>query len=138
METLGALDPLLEKHDADIAALRLALGALLPTSWDNISLLRYCLSFPDATERQTAIRSGLAWREKNAAMLADVAAGRPAPHEDVIRPHMVQGFHGLSIHGEPLYIVRAGLSSPTSLLAAVSSQAILEWLMYYKESGVSS
>lgn len=133
MEPPAPLDHLLEKHRADIESLRSAVGPALPVSWDEISLLRYCLSFPDATERLSALRAGLAWREKNAAMLADAAAGRPAPHEDAIRPHMVQGLHGASAHGEPLYIVRAGLSSPSSLLAAVPPSDILEWLMFYKE-----
>lgn len=137
MEPPAPLEPLLAKHRADVEALRGAIGSALPASWDEISLLRYCLSFPDATERLTAVKSALAWREKNSTMLADVAAGRPAPHEEAIRPHMVQGLHGASIHGEPLYIVRGGLSSATSLLATVPSSDILEWLMYYKEAGES-
>jgi hypothetical protein len=129
------LDPLLAKHKADIESLRAAVGAILPTTWDEISLLRYVLSFPDASERQKAVRDAIAWREKNAAMLAAAAAGSPAPHEDAIRPHMIQGFHASSVHGEPLYIVRAGLSSPISLLNSIPTADILEWLMFYKETG---
>jgi hypothetical protein len=129
------LDPLLEKHKAAIAALRTAVGPALPSTWDEVSLLRYCLSFPDPAEQLKAVQSCLLWREKHAGMLADAAAGRPAPHEDIIRPHMIQGFHGQSKYGEPLYIVRAGLSSPISLLDAVKPELVLEWLMFYKEKG---
>lgn len=127
------LDPLLLKHKADIADLRAALGTELPAYWDDIWLLRFCLSFSETAERLSAIRTCISYRERNAAMLADAAAGRPAPHEDEIRPYMVQGFHGASIHGEPLYIVRAGVSNPLLLVSKVLAADVLEWLMYYKE-----
>ena len=133
MEPPAPLDPLLAKHQADISALRAAVGPL-PSYWDDIWLLRYCLSFPDAEERQAAVKTCVAYREKNSAMLADVAAGRPAPHETAIRLHMTQGFHGASIYGEPLYVVRAGISSAKGLMDAVPAADVLDWFMYYKEA----
>lgn len=130
-----SLDPLLSTHKEDIRALRVALGDSLPATWDDVWLLRYCLSFPDAAERVGAVRSCIGYRNKYAVMLGDASVGRPPPHEIKIRPYMVQGFHGYSRLGEPLFIVRAGVSSPPSLVEAVPPAEILEWLMYFKEVG---
>ena len=67
-------------------------------------------------------------------MLADAAAGRPAPKDDAIRPHVISGCHAApSVAGEPLFVVRAGLTSPQSTLAACSTSELLTWLMYQKE-----
>ena len=132
-----SLDVLLSAHKEDIGALRVALGDSLPANWDDVWLLRYCLSFQDAAERVGAVRSCIGYRSKYAAMLGDASAGRPPPHESKIRPYMVQGFHGCSRLGEPLFIVRAGVSSPPSLVEAVPPAEILEWLMYFKEVGES-
>lgn len=129
------LDPLLLNHKAAITELRAALGTELPDYWDDIWLLRFCLSFSGFAERLSAVRSCISYRERNAALLADAAAGRPAPHDDLIRPHIVEGFHGASVHGEPLYIVRAGLSNPLSKVTSVHAAYIHEWLMYHKERG---
>jgi hypothetical protein len=125
------VDELLATHAKAIAELRASLGSLLPpqtegcTDWDDIWLLRYCLSFSLAAERVTAATKCLAWRKEHAGMLADAQAGKEAPrHQDIVRL-CVASYHTTgSKAGEPFYVVRAGLSSPkVPLPAAVCSPA---------------
>ena len=138
MATPVPLDPLLTSRKTDIDALRVSVADILPTYWDDIWLLRYVLSFPDESERIQAVRTCVAWREKNASLLADVAAGRPAPHDAIVRPNTISDFHTSSIYGEPLYIVRAGLGNPKTMMATVPPEQLLEWFMYHKEDGMYS
>ena len=113
MET--PLADLLSAHAPAIAALRADLGESLPACYDDIWLLRYALSFP-TPERAAALRKGIAWREKNAALLADAAAGRPPPGDAVISASQVAAFHGATKRGDPLFVVRSGLCQPVELM----------------------
>jgi len=131
------LDALLAARAADISRLRYDVAPTeLPPQWDDVWLLRYVLSFPgteNAVKRVELVRQCVAWRAENAGMLADAAAGRPAPHAAAIEPFMVSGFHQPSLLGEPLFIVRAGLSNPGAVLDNVPAEGLLSWLMYSKE-----
>ncbi len=120
---------------AEITALRAALGSTLPATWDDIWLLRYCLSFVGKPARQeSAARACIAWRAKNAALLTAAKEGRPLPTDAVIKIHCVTDYHGSTKLGEPVNIVRAGLCSPPGLLAVITPEQFLEWLMYKKEA----
>ncbi len=120
---------------AEITALRAALGSALPATWDDIWLLRYCLSFVGKPARQeSAARSCIAWRAKNAELLTAAKEGRPLPTDAVIKIHCVTDYHGSTKLGEPVNIVRAGLCSPPGLLAVITPEQFLEWLMYKKEA----
>lgn len=90
------VDELLRLHAPALTALRASLGAALPATWDELWLLRYCLSFDDADKRADAARKCIAWRQENAAMLADAAAGLPGPLHSVISPFCVAGAPGAS------------------------------------------
>jgi hypothetical protein len=129
----AALDPLLLSHAPAISALRARIAADLPPEWDDIWLLRYVLSFPDGDECAAKVRECVAWRSKNASMLADAAAGRPPPFAEVISQYIFQGYHAASIYGEPVYIVRGGISSPALVMASVPRDALISWFMYNKE-----
>jgi len=131
----GPLDDQLDANAAALRMLRAELGAELPASWDDIWLLRYVLSFPDAGERVEAARKSIKWRAENAAMLADAAAGRPAPHYDAIRPYMVSGFHPPTnaLHGEPLFIVRSGVSNPGAVMNMLPHAEVVKYLMFSRE-----
>jgi len=136
--TLGAppsIDALLAAHAPAIASLRAALAAELPAHWDDIYLLRYCLSFPEP-ERAATVRKALAWRASHAAMLAGARAGAAPPHHDKISPHQVADHHGATRHGDSLFIVRAGLSDiPGMAAAGVSSEEFIMWNMHHREIG---
>ena len=113
------VDELLAAHATPIAELRASLGELLPaqtegsTDWDDLWLLRYCLSFSLAAERVTAATKCLAWRKAHVGMLSDAAAGKEAPrHEEIVRLCVASHHTTGSNADEPFYVVRAGLSSP--------------------------
>ena len=130
-----SLDTLLLEHAASIAALRKDLGAELPTYFDDIWLLRYVLSFDILSERVDAIKKSIKWRSENAEMLADAAAGRPAPHHDIVKPYLVSGFHPATkaLLGEPLFIVRSGVSNPTAVMNILTTEQVISNLMFSRE-----
>ena len=131
----SALPDLLATHAAAIASLRAELSAELPAAYDDVYLLRYCLSFPAPPERAAALRKGIAWRAAHAELLADAAAGRPPPAHAAISASQVAGFHGATKGGDPLFVVRSGLCSPADLMRVVAVEDFTAWLMYYREVG---
>jgi len=135
VERSPSVDQLLFTHAAAIAALRADLGSAAPPQYDDIWLLRYVLSFPVAQERIEALRKGIAWREANAEMLADAAAGRPPPCNSVIGAYQVAGFHGATRFGDPLFVVRSALCQPAEVMKVCSVEEFTAWLMYWREVG---
>ena len=81
----------------------------------------------------SAVRKTIEYRAKNAALLALAKELKPHPMNAKIREYLVSAYHEHSLLGEPLFIVRAGLSLPRSLMDAVPYEAVLEWLMFEKE-----
>lgn len=133
-----SLDELLATHASSIASLRADVSAVIATSvftWDDVALLRYVLSFADAPSKAAdAIRQAVEWRRANAEMLADAAAGRPAPFQKELEPYMVSAPHGTGKEGEQLFVVRAGLSNPAAAMTALESpERMTSFLMYWKE-----
>ena len=121
-------------HDLAIDALRASLGASAPSyAQDRLWLLRYVLSYPESSAAAEAARKALTWRAANPDILMAAAAGGSPPHAALILPHIVAGFHGTSKLGEPLFIVRAGLSWPPAVAAAASQEQIVEFLMFWRE-----
>jgi len=153
------IDELLKQHAEAIAALRCSLGHDLPATWDELWLLRFVLSFEDISKRgalltpeltavlrpvvdpctndpQPAVEACkicIAYRAKNADMLRKAAAGEHLKQHDAVVKCCVVGFHGKTKLDEPLYIVRAGLSSPSEMFKHVTQPEFLEWLMYMRE-----
>ena len=79
------------------------------------------------------MRFCLEYRAKNADMLHKAATGQQLPQHEKVQRCLVVDFHGCSKWGEPLYVVRAGLSSPSLLLSQLPQPELLQWLMYLKE-----
>jgi hypothetical protein len=132
-----SLDELLSAHGASISALR---ADVLPPATaggapiDDVFLLRFVLSFPEGgTARADALKRCVEWRTSHEALLADAAAGRPAPSSDVLEPFMVAAPHGVGKDGSQLFIVRAGLSNPSATMALVTTEQLLAHMMYFKE-----
>ena len=129
------LDALLAAHAPAIAALRAPLAAKLPAHWDDIYLLRYCLSYPEP-ERAAAVRKALAWRASHAALLAGAREGAAPPHHGKIAPFQAADFHGATKHGDSLFIVRGALSDVPGLVKeGVTTAMFVEWNMHYREVG---
>jgi hypothetical protein len=127
------LDALLTEHAAAIAALRTSLGSALPATWDDLWLLRFVLSNPAVDMRVTKALAAIKWRHENAAMLADAAAGRPHELTAALAPHFIVGIHGASVFGEPLMILRVGISDGAAFVAAAPPERLCDFLMYTRE-----
>jgi len=132
----ASLDDLLADHKEGIRKLKEELGEKMPKQWDEIWLLRYCLSFPNAVERLQAALKCIAWRETNAWMLSDAAAGNPAPSHSIISQYVTSGFHAptIALQGNPLFIIRGGAGNPKALMdSGVSTEHLLLHAMYFRE-----
>lgn len=130
---LENLDALLAQHTAAIGALRTALGDGLPAGWDDVWLLRFVLSYAEDGARLEAALKCAAYRKAEAPLLALAAAGTPLPKAELIRTCLVADFHGTSLLGEPLFVVRAGLSAFALLFEHVTPTELLQYLMYGQE-----
>ena len=80
-----------------------------------------------------AVRFCVEYRAKNADMLHKAATGERLETHEQVQRCLIVDFHGSTKWGEPLYIVRAGLSSPGQLLSSMPQPKLLEWLMFMKE-----
>lgn len=124
---------------SDIAALRAKLGDALPASqpgddWDDLWLLRYCLSFKTLADRAAAVQKCLAYRAKHKTMLELCRRGEFLPNHDDFERLCVSGYHSTGASdGGALYVVRTGLSAPGSVMQKYGKEAVLVWLMYLKE-----
>ena len=141
MSSATTIDELLVTHAAAIAALRAAVPEIPPhsaecTDWDDLWLLRWVLSFPKSeTDRAAALREAIAWRAEHSQILADAIAGRPAPFADKLARFNVVGFHGQTKLGEPLFIVRAGLSNPSIVMDHCTPDEVFLNMVHSREIG---
>merc|ERR1712224_999357 len=44
-------------------------------------------------------------------------------------------YHGCTKSGQPLYVIRAGISNPTALMNEMDRDVIIDWMLYKKEAG---
>jgi hypothetical protein len=140
-----ALDPLLEKHAEQIAALEAAVPALAAKDktrfpfYDNVFLLRFVLSFPELEKAKAAVEATLAYRSTPAyaEMFASVAAGTWREHRlmRLVKQYSVGGvMSGESTSaGGPLVIVRGKYGDPAPMLAHLSLEEIKLVFYSYRE-----
>lgn len=134
---MSSLSELLSTHAAAIAELRTAVSPPPVAGGvpiDDVFLLRFVLSYTeDAKARAEALRKCIEWRVSHEELLADAAAGRPAPSAEILGPWMVAAPHGIGNDGSHLFIVRAGLSNASATMGAISPEQLLMNMMYWKE-----
>lgn len=134
---MSSLSDLLSTHAAAIAELRAAVSPPPVAGGvpiDDLFLLRYVLSFTEGLKaRADALRKCIEWRASHEELLADAAAGRPAPFANVLEPFMCAAPHGSAHDGSHLFVVRAGLSNAAATMGAVSFDQLLSSMMYWKE-----
>ncbi|KAG9401141.1 hypothetical protein AC1031_009897 [Aphanomyces cochlioides] len=122
MTELGAL---LNKHKADITALKDHLQDVLEPQYDDIWLLRFLLTNGNVQDAIEPCRYTIEWRNARKDLLDRVHAGEmPALHDQVTK------FQG---YGEPLFIVRIGLSNSKALMEVLPFDDLLEYYMLIRE-----
>ncbi|CAK4695031.1 hypothetical protein LEN26_006866 [Aphanomyces euteiches] len=127
------LDALLNKHKADIISLKEHLQDVLEPQYDDIWLLRFVLTNGNVQDAIEPCRYTIQWRNARKDLLDRVHAGEmPALHDQVTK-FQVAGEHKLTKYGEPLFIVRIGLSNSKALMEALPFDDLLEYYMLIRE-----
>jgi len=133
---------LLIKHRESIDAIKQACAKDLasPTVggivYDDLFIVRYILSRKGDVEKAIeSIRSCIAWRSENKDWIERAKAGEKAPKHAEISKLSIGGLYKNTVLGEPLYIVRAGISDPKQLMKKFTPEDVLFWLNWNKEVG---
>lgn len=133
---------LLATHaDAVAAALAAATKALANTlddlkeegPYDETFALRFVLSNMKEGPNVTAdnLIKTIKWRRENASWLT------ATKNEDfnAIERFVAAGYHGATHEGNPLYIVRAGISNAVALMDACKEEDVVRWMLWKREQG---
>ncbi|GBG24013.1 Phosphatidylinositol/phosphatidylcholine transfer protein SFH2 [Hondaea fermentalgiana] len=136
------VDDLLHEHGTQVEALRERVEDVLPASGvtedgvqvDELFLLRYVLSNRKKIEGAAdKVRETLAWRKENTDLLCMLRDGKPHPMEREISEFLLTGVVGSLVGGEPISVVRMGLSDFRKLMHTYSVAEVAEYLMFEKE-----
>eukprot|EP00123_Amoebidium_parasiticum_P021602 comp7034_c0_seq1/m.2770 comp7034_c0_seq1/g.2770 ORF comp7034_c0_seq1/g.2770 comp7034_c0_seq1/m.2770 type:complete len:659 (-) comp7034_c0_seq1:307-2283(-) len=125
---------LLEQHSASITKLRDLVGGCAPPHLhDDLSLLRYILSFKTPEAAQMPLLRMISWRAANKDLVDGAWAGRETPAHATVGRFMAAGVHGFAREGGPVHITRIGVSNLSGLMDSVSDHDMLQWFMYEKQ-----
>lgn len=110
---------LLIKHAGAIAKLRNSVADVLKDAdtelYDDVFLLRFCMSAADAAHAEEALRKTLAWRTEKAALLAGVR-----------RVHLAANGQGQEVNGHPLMPGPHGIAGKARCGAATQLRDTLQ------------
>ncbi len=51
------------------------------------------------------------------------------PHQETLTKYIIASFHGTTLEGDVIYIIRAGLGNPVALLKAVPAETVLDFMV---------
>jgi len=77
------------------------------------------LSHTEDADALKNARATLAWRREKADMLEAAASGKKLERFALIEQYIICDYHGRTTSGQPMYIVRAGLSNPGAVMDQV-------------------
>lgn len=131
-------DEILVKHADSLKALRKQCANLIPsggvledgTVMDDLFFVRYLLSNKSDIDVCTKkIQSTVEWRRSNAELLS---TSSKHPLEDRMSKHLLSGHTGTLSGGEPVNVIRLGLSDCKSLLEEFSLEEISNFMTFEK------
>mmetsp|Transcript_33115 Transcript_33115/g.105548 ORF Transcript_33115/g.105548 Transcript_33115/m.105548 type:complete len:404 (+) Transcript_33115:73-1284(+) len=126
------IEVLLSEHRSKVEAVKADVGSLGP-EYDDIFVLRFILSHPDVPEAASALKKTLAWRKEKAALLQRARDGTLPEKGDVITKYMFADLHKTTKYGEPIYLVRAGVSNIAAAMDLVEEHVMVDYMLYRKE-----
>ena len=127
------IERLLEEHNIEVNTLRDRLKDVLePEKHDELWLLRYILSNKTAAEAETPARFAIEWTTKYKNEIEAVINGAKPPKSEIISQFQVAGEHKSTVNGDPIFIVRVGLSNPRGLMDAVSYEEIVLHMILFR------
>jgi len=135
------LEQLLAENRTTVDRFRLALGGsrLLPPEADDVWLLRYALSFKGRdVEAIQAAQRALEWRKAHADLVKAAKERSPPPglrteELAIVTTMLVSDFHQASDFGDPIFVIRGGVSNPQVLMDSLSAEKVELWLSYLSE-----
>ena len=89
----------------------LDVGPDSPSQFDDIWALRYVLSHTEDAVALENAKATLAWRREKAELLGAAARGEKLKRFALFERFIVGDYHGRTVSGQPMYIVRAGISN---------------------------
>lgn len=140
--TAGArdLDALLSANGEQVASLLRDVqteveASVKPEQYDDVWGLRYVLSFADHAKRIAAAKKTIAWRDERAEMLEAAAREQRLPRFASIEKYVAADYHGVTHGGQPIYLIRAGISNPKAIMDTMPKEGVLDFMMYRREIG---
>ena len=129
------LPELLEQHQSALQVLRQELG----DAFDDASLLRYVLSYERHPEQAAeAARKALQWRQDHKDLVEAAQQRKPPPglttaEVCTLQTLLLTSFHGATIFGDPLFIIRPGLSNQSAVLDMLGEEKVELWVNFLNE-----
>ncbi|KXS16005.1 CRAL/TRIO domain-containing protein [Gonapodya prolifera JEL478] len=129
----------LAKHRDRVDALRAACLDVIPGGekdpfYDDIFLLRFCISNESLTVAENNLRETIKWRTANAETLNRVGKGGPPPHNDVVGPFcLAVGLHKSLLDGSPFQIIRSGITNAAGLMEVATPEQVGDWILFQRE-----
>uniref|UniRef100_A0A7S0WGT6 CRAL-TRIO domain-containing protein n=1 Tax=Pyramimonas obovata TaxID=1411642 RepID=A0A7S0WGT6_9CHLO len=135
---LPKIDDLLKEHADKINGVRKGLeakGLKLSEEYDDIWILRFVLSHKKEPEATKAAEFALDWRAKNAELIQAVKDGKaPWDFFEHIEKYMCADIHSKrTLDGEPVFMVRAGISNPKEVMNRVTHEQMMFKLLHTRE-----
>ena len=128
---------LLQKHQFDISALLGCTSSLSDGERSeivdvNLLCLRFILSADSATKARENLNSYLAWRfkESGRAAYACLKEKRLPDNWDTMIQFAALDFHGQSLDGDFLFVIRAGLSNGKALMKALTQDQVVQIMLF--------
>ncbi|CAK9106362.1 SEC14-like protein 5 [Durusdinium trenchii] len=139
--TPTSLDELMNKHEDRLEELRAQVESELPEDGttadgvkvDDLFLLRFLLSNKKMEAAVEKVRATLEWRKKNQKVLESMAAGEPHPLQKDLGHFLFTGTTGCLAGGEPVSVVRMGMSDFRRLMKSYTVDKVAEYLLFEKE-----
>lgn len=129
------LPQLFEQHREAINVLRQELG----DAFEDASLLRYVLSYENHPDQALqAARKALEWRQDHKDLVEAAKQRKPPPGLTMqelccLQTLLLTSFHGATNFGDPLLIIRVGLSNQTAVLDMMGEEKVELWVNYLNE-----
>jgi len=135
------LGDMVKKHEEEIEELKVMFAGKLPADnvtadgvlIDDVFFLRFLLSNKKIDRAAEKIVETLEWRHTNKDLLISLSQGGKHPLEAELTNFLFSGYTGSLAGGEPVSVVRMGISDFRVLMNSYDIETIAEYLLFEKE-----
>uniref|UniRef100_A0A0G4F386 CRAL-TRIO domain-containing protein n=1 Tax=Chromera velia CCMP2878 TaxID=1169474 RepID=A0A0G4F386_9ALVE len=136
---LPLLSDLYQQQASRLSALKdqislLPQGAAIMKENDDLALLRYVLSNPETSKAADLLLKAHEWKAANPHVMEALRGRTPFPPERearlALKAFMAIGHHGHSKQGEPIFIIRPGISNPAAVWKYVKRATVSDYVTF--------